>query len=183
MMDGSDGRDEPVTRKYSREEIAALAARAPMVSFPGDFEDCTSAYRSMDIERRHRQLLLIDGRLGTYSSHYGTRSQAQAAQQGIGPAPMIVVFQGRAEAANEFGAISIMTEAEPFPISLHVPATYAATKRYLGEIWSDLHHAGPETVTVYWRGPSPDESGNLALPRSNGDGWFAIRLDGDQYSD
>ena len=55
--------------------------------------------------------LVIDGRIGTYGSHYGTRAQAQAAQQGIGPAPTIVAFEGRAEAGVEFGEISIVTEA------------------------------------------------------------------------
>lgn len=176
MMEGPGGRSELVTRKYSRGEIAELAVRAPMMNFPGDIEECTCAYRSMDDEQRDRQPLLIDGRFGTYGSHYGTRSQAQAALRGGGSAPSIVFFQGRAEPDREYGAISIMTEAEPFPISLHVPAAYVVTKRYLGEIWSDLHHAGPEMVTVYWRGPGPDENGDLVLPKSNGEHTFAIRL-------
>lgn len=183
MMDGADGRDEPMIRKFSRAEIAELAARAPMVSFPGDLEDCTNAYRSMDIEERERHLLLIDGRLGTYGSHYGTRLQAQAAQQGIGSWRSIVVFQGHAEAGDEFGAISIVTKAEPFPILLHVPAAYVATKSYLAEIWADLHHAGPATAIVYWRGRGPDENGSLCLPDTNGDGMFAIRLETGEYSD
>ena len=180
MVNESGGRGEPMTRRYSREEIAELAARAPTVNFPGDLEDCTDAYRSMDTEQRNRHPLLIDGRLETYGVHYGTRAQAQAAQAGIGPERSVVVFQGRGEAANEFGAISIVSAAEPFPISLHIPAAYLATKRYLREIWSDLYHSGSETVTVYWRGPGPDQNGDLPLSGSNHDGQFAIRCDGEQ---
>lgn len=160
-----------------REEIAERAARAQLAGCPGDLEVCVQAYRAMDDQQRARQPFRVGDRARTYGFHFGTRSRARATEGNLFAKPSIVILPGWGEAGDEYGALTITTEADPFPITLTIPAGYASVKPYLGEFWSDLRFMGPAMVTLYWLGDAPDENGNLSLPESNGQNLFALRID------
>ena len=167
--------DDLAFKDLGREAIAERATRAPMAGCPGDEEDCVDAYRSMDDEQRDRQPLTVGGRTRPYAFHFGTRTRARDAERNNNVKPSIVVLSGRAEAGTEYGAISITTEADPFPITLCIPGSYASVKRYLGEIWNELRFMGPAMVTLYWLG-HPPENQRLVLPEIDGEHQFALRI-------
>lgn len=172
-----DEHPEPMLLEVTREEIAERAARSRLVGFPGDEEDCVCAYRCMDDGQREQLPLSAGGRARTYAFHFGSRRRARETEGDNTAKPSIVILSGRAEAGDEDGAISITTEADPFPITLNIPAGYASVKPYLAEMWNDLRFMGPAMVTLYWLGNAPDENGNLILPESNGQNLFALRID------